>query len=201
MKAGVLRSTIMLLTGAAFFMLTACGTTAPTRFYLMNPMADAGHVSPADGNNGVSIALVPVELPEHLNRPQIVTRQDGHQVRVDEFNRWAEPLKVHVTEILAENLSMLLGTEGVTITNRLKQAEDGFHLSVEILRFDGWLDKEATLVCRWHLGRGGEPVNAHPERFSAIRPLEGSEYADLVAVMSGMLADLSREIAKKIDAY
>lgn len=200
MQAGFLRLTIMLLAGAALFMPAACGTTAPTRFYLMSPMEDAGHASPAAGNNGVSIALSPVELPEHLNRPQMVTRQNGHQVRVDEFNRWAEPLAVQVTEILAENLSMLLGTEGVVVTHRLKQTGVDFHLSVKILRFDGWPDKEATLVCRWNLGRGGEPASAHPQRFSAIRPLEGSDYTDLVAVMSRMLADLSREIANKIGA-
>jgi uncharacterized lipoprotein YmbA len=201
MKAGFLRLTIMLLTGAAFFMLTACGTTAPTRFYLMNPMADAGHVSPADGNNGVSLALAPVALPEYLNRSQIVTRQNGHQVRVDEFNRWAEPLKVQVTEILAENLSMLLGTEGVAITNRLKQTDFDFHLSVKILRFDGWPGKEARLVCRWHLGRADEPAGAHPERFSATRSVEGDDYPDLVAALSSMLAHLSREIADRILSY
>ena len=200
MKVGFLRFTIMLLIGAAIFLLTACGTTTPTQFYLLNPMADAGHGSPAAGQKGVSIALVPVALPEHLNRPQIVTRQNGHQVRVDEFHRWAEPLKVHVTEILAENLSMLLNTEGVSIIGRYKQTDVDFHLSIKIIRFDGWLGKEATLVCRWYLGKRDEPAGVHPERFSVTRPVEGNDYPDLVATLSQILADLSREIVKEIRA-
>ena len=200
MKSGFLRLTLMLLTGTALLLLSACGTTAPTQFYLMSPMAEAGPGTPAAGEKGVSIALAPVKLPAHLNRPQIVTRQGGHQVRVDEFNRWAEPLDIHVTEILVENLSMLLNTEGITITNRHKQTDFDYHLSIKILRFDGWPGKEATLVCRWNLGRTDEPASDHPERFSAARPVEGGGYPDLVTALSGMLADLSREIARGIDA-
>jgi uncharacterized lipoprotein YmbA len=141
-----------------------------------------------------------VVLPEHLNRPQIVTRQNGHQVKVDEFNRWAEPLEMHVSTILAENLSMLLGTEEIVITNRSKQVDVDYYLSVQCIRFDGWPGKAARLDCRWSLGTGDDFATAHPERFSAIQPLEGSGYTDLVATLSRMLGDLSREIANKIDA-
>ena len=197
MKAGSLRLTIIIFTGVALLLLTACGTTAPTRFYLLNPMANAGKVASATNSNGVSIALALVELPEHLNRPQMVTRQNGYQVRVDEFNRWAEPLDVQVTEILAENLSLLLGTEGVVITSRFKQADFDFHLSVKFIRFDGWPEKEASLVCRWYLGAGDGSAGVHPKRFSITRPVEGNDYPDLVATLSLMLANLSREIAKE----
>jgi len=200
MKAGALRLTIMIIAGAALLLLAACGTTAPTRFYLLSPMAEAGHGASATHENGVSIALAPVDLPEHLNRPQIVTRQKGHQVKVDEFNRWAEPLEMHVSAILAENLSMLLDTEGIVITNRNKQADVDYHLSVQCIRFDGQPGKEARLDCRWYLGTEDDFVNAQPERFSVVHPLEGSEYKDLVAALSLMLADLSREIATAIDA-
>jgi len=190
----------MIVAGAALLLLAACGTTAPTRFYLLSSVAEAGHGASANHKNGVSIALAPVDLPEHLNRPQIVTRQNGHQVKVDEFNRWAEPLEMHVSAILAENLSLLLGTEGIVITNRNKQADVDYHLSVQCIQFDGWSGKEARLDCRWYLGTGDDFAGAHPKRFSAIQPLEGSEYTDLVATLSRMLADLSREIAKGIDA-
>lgn len=200
MKACSLRLAIMLLAGVAFFMLTACGTTAPTRFYLMGPIGDEGAIAPASGAKAVSLALAPVELPDHLKRPQMVTRKSGHQVKVDEFNRWAEPLEVHVTAILAENLSRLLATEGVTISSRHKRADFDYHLAVNFSRFDGWPGKEARLDCRWYLGTGDAPAGAHAERFSATRPLAGSDYADLVAALSDLLADLSREIARKIDA-
>ena len=201
MTAGFLRLTILPVTCAALLLLTACGTTAPTRFYILNPVTDTDTSSPAAKNNHISIALASVTLPEHLNRPQIVTRQGGHQVRVDEYNRWAEPLDAHVTTILAENLSLILGTDRISITNRFKNSDFDYQLSVNVLRFDGWPGKEATLVCRWELGRGEESAESPPQRFSATRPVEGDDYRDLVAVLSSMLADLSREIADQILSY
>ena len=200
MTAGILRLRNIFLTGMVFLLAVSCGTTAPTRFYLMDPMADAGSGSAAAGTNGISIALAPVELPEHLNRPQIVTRQNGHQVQVDEFNRWAESLGAHITAIVAENLSTQLGTEGVVITNRYKQTDVDFQLSIQILRFDGWPGKEAVLDCRWYLGAGDEHESGHPERFRITRPVAGDGYPDLVAALSLMLVDLSREIARQITA-
>ena len=200
MKAGSLRLTNVIVAGVVLLLLAACGTSAPTRFYLLNPMAEAGPESRVTGDKGISIALAPVELPGHLNRPQIVTRQNGHQVRVDEFNRWAEPLETHVTSILAENLSLLLGTEEVVISSRYKQTSVDYHLSVIFIRFDGWPGKEAALDCRWYLGTGNDQTDVHPERFSATRPLEGSDYADLVSALSLMLGDLSREIVKEVEA-
>ena len=107
---------------------------------------------------------------------------------------------MHVSTILSENLSMLLGTEGIVITNRNKQADVDYYLSVQCIRFDGQPGKEARLDCRWYLDKGDGFAIAHPQRFSAVQPLEGSAYTDLVATLSRMLADLSREIAKVIDA-
>ncbi len=200
MIAGYPRMNRVLLTAITLLLLIACGTTAPTRFYILNPVSDTDTSSPAAKNNHISIALASVTLPEHLNRPQIVTRQGGHQVSVDEYNRWAEPLDAHVTTILAENLSLILGTDRISITNRFKNIDFDYQLSVNVLRFDGWPGKEATLVCRWELGRGDESAESLPQRFSATRPVEGDDYPGLVAALSSMLADLSREIAQRIAA-
>jgi uncharacterized lipoprotein YmbA len=200
MTAGYPRMNRVFLTAITLLLLIACGTTAPTRFYILNPVVDTDTSSPAVKNNHISIALASVTLPEHLNRPQIVTRQGGHQVSVDEYNRWAEPLDAHVTTILAENLSLILGTDRISITNRFKNSGFDYQLSVNVLRFDGWPGKEATLVCRWELGRGDESAKSPPQRFSATRPVEGDDYPGLVAALSSMLADLSREIAQRIAA-
>ena len=63
MKAGALRLTMVIFTGAVVLLLAACGTTAPTRFYLLSPMAEAGRGASATHENGVSISLAPVDLP------------------------------------------------------------------------------------------------------------------------------------------
>ena len=99
---------LFLTTAAAALLLSACGTTAPTQFYLLNPIPDGA--SPAASNRQLSIALSPVQMPEHLKRSQIVTRNNGHQVSVDEFNRWAEPPKSggHDRKAISDRLGLAL---------------------------------------------------------------------------------------------
>ncbi|MCG6910239.1 MAG: PqiC family protein [Deltaproteobacteria bacterium] len=199
MKAGGrLSRHITLLCGLVFLLLAACGTTAPTRFYLLDPLAEPGEAASAASSESLSITLAPVELPEHLNRPQIVTRKKDSMVGIDEFNRWAEPLKAGVTATLAENLSLLLGTDRISITNRLRDTGSDYGIAVNVLRFDGWPGGEATLVCRWVLYQGDAPEAPRPRRFSATTKVEGADYPALVTALSGMLAKLSREIAGQI---
>ena len=56
MKAGILRLCGILLSGIVVLLLVACGTTAPTRFYLMSPMPDTGQDASTVEKKGVSLS-------------------------------------------------------------------------------------------------------------------------------------------------
>lgn len=200
MTASHLKPTTILVIGIAILLLSACGKTAPTHFYILHPMSDAGKTSPVAMNDNISIALSPVKMPEHLNRSQIVTRQSRHQVKVDEFNRWAEPLDSSFTLILAENLSILLDTDKISVLNRLKHTPFDYQISVTVIRFDGQMGGDATLICRWSLYGGKEKTPLTIQRSSITQPIKGDGYQDLVSTLSRILADLSREIADRISA-
>lgn len=200
MKAGRTSRYSILVNALACLLLTACASTAPTRFYLLDPVAKQDGTVIVAGQEQLSIALATVELPDHLKRPQIVTRQKGHRVDVDEFNRWAEPLDAGFTAALAENLSRLLGTDRVYIVNRTRITGVDYQVAVKVLRFDGWPGGEATLVCRWEIVGKSAPETRHIQRFSTTRQVAGPGYADLVAALSSMLADLSRDIAGQLSA-
>ena len=201
MRAHYLKSAAVIAVGFVILLLVACGKTAPTHFYLLKPTLDATRTSTATGAGKLSIALSPVKLPEHLNRSQIVTIQDGHQVSVDEFNRWAEPLDASFTMILAENVSLLLGTDKISVLSRVRYSEYDYHLTVNVFRFDGQMGGEATLVCRWSLYGEDEKTALIVKRSNITRPVQGKTYQDLVAALSLALGDLSREIAQQISTY
>jgi len=198
MTVGHLNLKTILVPVVTILMLTACGTTAPTRFYILHPLPTAETATAAASSETVSIALSPVNLPEHLKRSQIVTRQAGHQVRVDEFNRWAEPLDASFTMIMAENLSQLLGTDRISVSSRVKYGEYDYNLSIDVIRFDGQISADANLICRWSLYRGDGKTALALKRSSFNRQVEGSDYQDLVAAMSLLVGDLGREIAGQI---
>ncbi len=201
MTADHLKPKTLLLLCIVFLFISACGKSAPTRFYILHPLSDTGAASTADANETISITLLPVKMPEHLHRSQIVTRKSGHMLSVDESNRWAEPLDASFTLILAENLSLLLNTEKISVLSRIKYTEHNYRLSVDILRFDGQMGNDATLVCRWLLYGDDEKSALMVQRSRINRPVEGDTYQDLVAALSLIIADLSREIAEQISAY
>ena len=156
MTTGCPKFRMLIFLSAATLILIACGKTAPTRFYILRPMADPPNASPPVPADEITIAVLPVNMPEHLNRSQIVTRQSRHAVTVNEFNRWAEPLDASFTMILAENLSLLLNSNRISVLSRLKFSRYDYHLKVDIIRFDGQIDGEAVLTCRWSLFSGDE---------------------------------------------
>ena len=111
-----LQKTSMLVLFTAF-LLTGCGSSPPpVEFYTLNSIsAMTPQVNPAAPDQNITIGIGPIEIPEILDRPQIVTRTGPNKLKVDEFNRWAGPLKAGFGQVLAENISLLLATDRVAV--------------------------------------------------------------------------------------
>ena len=83
----------------SLFMSSSCSLgkqSSPTRLYTLTALAREGSPQPA-GGQGLAIGVGPVELPEYVNRPQIVTGDSGNELRRAEFEQWAEPLETNFT--------------------------------------------------------------------------------------------------------
>jgi uncharacterized lipoprotein YmbA len=100
--------------GICLLITVGCGTTDPARFYTLSPLAIPGTEAEAAGQ-GVAIGVGPIKLPEHLDRPQIVTRTSRNELKLAEFDRWAGSLADDFSRVLAENLSILLSTDRVSV--------------------------------------------------------------------------------------
>ena len=87
-----------------------------------------------------------------MNRNEIVLNLDNTVYRLAEFNQWAEPLNNNLTRVLAENLTNLLRNEliDVLLTSDSSIPID-YRLEVDVLRLDGYLGGQATLVVQWAL--------------------------------------------------
>ena len=111
MAQGVPRTALVLillaLTGS-----WGCARSQPTRYYVLTALATppAGAQAPAGGKTPV-VGVRRVEIPEHLDRQQIVTRAGANEIGISEFDRWGAPLRDELTQVVAENLRALLPTE------------------------------------------------------------------------------------------
>jgi uncharacterized lipoprotein YmbA len=184
-----------------FLIIAGCigGQSAPTQFYMMDPVPPTStHPAVALGGPVVWVSLDPVEVPEYLNRPQIVTHLDRAEYHLDEFNRWLEPLRDNLTRVIAENLTGMLVTEGIDVLSMSRSVETDFSLSIQILRLDGKRGQSMVLIARWSLFDRTGNVLVLTKRSVIQEKVGDDSYQSFVTVQTRMIESLSREIADGI---
>jgi uncharacterized protein len=174
-------------------------TSQPSRFYLLSasPSTEAASLD-TSGQQGPTIGVGPVTLPRYVDRPQIVTRTSPYEIKVAEFDRWAEALDANFSRVLAENLSILLPSARVVMSPWPRAARIDYQISVDVTHFLSQVGGDSVLIADWTLfkGEGQDVLTSGKSRFSAAPG--GQDYAAIVAAMSQTVASLSREIATAI---
>jgi uncharacterized lipoprotein YmbA len=150
------------------------------------------------GASGPAIGVGPIKLPEHLDRPQIVTRTSRNALQLAEFDRWAGSLKGDFSRVLAENLSILLFTDRVSLYPWRRSVPIEYQVVVDVTRFDGELGGNAWLIARWTVFRGRDKEALFMEKSGISEPSGAGGYEAMIAAQSRALAHLSREIAQAI---
>ncbi len=177
--------------------LAACGTTRPSHFYLLTPLAqnDSGLE-----DSGPGIIVGPITLPDYLLRPQIVLRNDENEITFEEFHRWAEPLHGNFSRVLAENLSRLLHTSRIALYPGYKTYGFPYQVVVDVDRMDAGSGREINLAARWSvLDRRNKKLLAS-SRTSITEEVDGAGYKAIISAQSRAVSRLSREIAQAISA-
>ncbi len=185
---------LVLLTTAA-----GCSRSAPARFYLLSESTGAEFKAPASASGPcMTLGIGPVELPDYLDRPQIVTQVSPHEIRLGDFDQWAEPLAKTIARVMAENLAKLLCVDAVFF-HPSEPAGIDYQVLVTLTRFQGVPDGSVVLAAQWHIAEGGSRKVLAGKRATIRETLEGEGYA-LVAAQSRALARLSGEIAEALSA-
>ena len=181
--------------------VTACGgVTQPSRFYLLATPPELERERSTDtAGRDLSVGVGPVVLPPYLDRPQIVTQASRHELDLAEFDQWAEPLEDNFTRVLAENLSVLLATDRIVVFPWRRSVLVDYQIAVNVIRFDA-VHGESMLVARWNVfGTAGREL-LYTGRSSFRRPVAGAGFEAIVASLSGILAEFSREVAAAASA-
>ena len=138
-------------------LLTACGKSAPTYYYLLEsgekPFA-------APSLPATSLRIAHVGIPGYLDRQGVVSRREGDPLlNVNNFDIWAEPLDQGIRRVLREVLSpsLLAGDIAVQTTD---DAGWKAALLVDILRLDGAPGERVRLEARWSLLDSADKVMA-----------------------------------------
>jgi len=181
-------------------LLASCGSSTPSRFYVLTPLA-AG--KPTHAPDGPGIGVGPVVVPQYLDRPQVVTRSSDNRLDVGETDQWGGRLSDNITRVLAENLSGLLQTDRVSIYPWTDATAIGLQVTLDIVEFERNAAGAVTLSVFWNITDVANAKILTTRRSTIVKDVaaKGTESFDATAAaMSAALADLSQEIAAQIKA-
>jgi uncharacterized lipoprotein YmbA len=185
-------STVMIFCALAW--LTAgCASISPSpQLFTLSPLA-----KPVGEASNMTITVGPVSLPAAIDRPQLVLSITPNQVAVDEFNRWASPLKDDISRVIADNLSALLGSPYVSVFPQSVTVSPSYRVTIDVTRFESVPGEEARLNAIWSV-RSTADGQSQGGRTSLAEPVREKTSSALVAAHSRMLAVLSGDIAAAI---
>jgi uncharacterized lipoprotein YmbA len=198
LNSHIFRLTLVTLALSLMIFAGCRGTSENARFYKLSAILSSDEATQPAGQ-GVAIGIGPIKFPDHLDRPEIVTRTSRNALEIGDFDRWAGSLREDFSRVLTENLSILLSTDFVFVFPWGKTIPIEYQVKVEVSRFDGELGKSATLIARWTVFESGEKKELKAIRRSSItKPAEGKSYEAMVAALSSTVEQLSQEIAETI---
>ncbi len=171
---------------------SGCARTSPARFYTLQPSL-AGADSAAEKR--LVLAVGPMSVATHLDRPQIATRVGPNELHFDNYHRWAEPLKDSIPTVLSDDLRAAL--PGVRIVQYPGSETLTFDLRVvvQVIRFDATLGGQATLRAGWMLMEPENDKNLAGGIFEKSVPVAKNDYALLADAESRLLALLAEDVA------
>ena len=175
--------------------LCACAGSPPVRYFSLDDGRPAAPTSP----NGVSVAIVHVDLPEVIDRPQLVLRSDGHRLQLSDRDRWAEPLRRQVPRLLARDLGAALDSARVVaLAMDARDYAIDFKLAVDIQHLDVVSGQSVELDAVWRV----QPRNgcAFFGRALVREALEETAGADAYAAAIDAERNAFRAMAESIAA-
>jgi uncharacterized protein len=191
---GVVPVTVMMVAS-----LAACSGSAPSRFYTLSPTAfDKPTQSVAASATKMVVGVGAVEIPDYLDRPQIVTRTSEHRLALAEFDLWGGSFKTDVNRVLLENLVNALPPDRFSVVALKYGVPFDCKVSLTIVRLDVEPGAGAILEAQWMLaGRDGK-MNGQVRSTRLSEPAATNDIPGAVGAMSRAIGRLSDEIAAEI---
>ena len=199
MKNDLFRLRVVIIFSTLWLVLSGCASSPTPRFYLLSSLeATSQEMKPSAEERCFSIGIGPINIPDYIDRPQIVTRGAPIEFKLAEFDRWGEPVKDNLKRVLAKNLSMLLCTKTIAFFPWRGGIPIDYRLEMEVLRLDGSLGGNVSLEAWWMVFSGDGKKMLIAKKSTFTEAVGGQDYKSLVGAESRALGTLSREIAEVI---
>lgn len=182
--------------------LAGC-SSAPVQYYTLTAPAQSPSIggavqtaTTAAAREPLYVEVLPVGLPEMLDRAQMVVRQGDAGVTVLDRQRWASPLSDELRAALSTQLAAQLGAADAAGLPRQTGAPV-WRIKVEVRRIDAWPGRQLQLDTDWSANLTSDPARRLicSSRVALESP---ADYPGLAATHQKAVRHLAQQIANAI---
>jgi hypothetical protein len=172
-------------------------SSAPVVLHTLSPIPAP---AAAGQGHGPALEVMPVRLPEMLQRPQLVVAQGPGTLGLSETHRWGNPLDQDIQRVLVENLALRLGGDAVVASPYGERVAARYRLELEVLSCDPGDGGGLALKALWMVTPSAGGPALVVRRTDLREPLAGPDPEALVAAHNRILGALSETIASALKA-
>jgi uncharacterized lipoprotein YmbA len=202
MKSGLCLPGIV-FTAVISTLLTGClfrPATVSTRHFVLTPISTNESASAATEQLSVGVGFV--KMPAYLLRNSLAVRNGANEIEYLEDARWAERLDQCFQRTVAANLSCLLPSDSVHLSNG---GRDQVSLSVfiNVQQFDVDTGGQGTLIAQWRISAPDSETRLKSGHARLVctgaSPRDRPEV--VATTLSNLAAEFSRELVQSIHKF
>ncbi len=178
-------------------LLAGCGASTPLRYHALAPGAAAPGPS---GGAAVLVEVLPVAVPERLNREEVVLTAPGGQPELRGNDRWAAPLADEMRQMVDDALWRRLRAADVYGAPPLPGSAGmpQYRLALRIERLDATPGGQAVAEASWTLRRLPQGAQAFC-RSAAAESVAASDTVTAVAALGRASSRLAAAVAASLE--
>ena len=184
------------VTALAVLLLGACASSVPTRYYSL--LGETGETAQVTAPAKFLIDVQPVGVPAQVDRPQLVVRDGGGVVPLEQ-ERWIASLADEARAALSAHLARELATTDVAGQPRPAGAAI-LSIKADLRRFDSVPGAYSAIDAVWSLSSNADK-SSPLVCSSSVRENVGPGYDELVRGHRRALAELASRIASAARGY
>ena len=175
-------------------------TLPPPNLHVLSslPRDAASGPGSAVASRGPVVGVEQANIPEYLDRPEIVVRTSANSLELTRGDRWGQRLQGDITRVVADNLRGLLPSDNVFVLPLRRREPVAVTVAVDVTSFERDASGAVVLNAYWSVLDGQTEAERAGARARYSEPVEGEGVEATVAAMNRTLAALSRDIAAGI---
>ncbi|MGE5518223.1 MAG: membrane integrity-associated transporter subunit PqiC [Bacteroidota bacterium] len=177
--------------------LAGCGASTPLRYHALST---SGPANLAQGSAAALVEVLPIAVPERVNREEVVLIGNGGQVDVRSGDRWAAPLADEMRQLVDDALWRRLRAADVYSAPVTPNANGlaQYRLALRMERLEALAGRQAVAEATWTLRKlpQGQPAIC---RAAAAEPLAATTPDAAVAALSRASARVAEAVAASVE--